>query len=112
QPKSSLIRWLVGQGHTVFVISWVNPGQDLADMDLADYIRLGPVAALDAIEQATGEREADLFGFCMGGTLVGMALAWLEAKGEGDRAASATTIGSLFDFSQLGTWSTFTEPEQ
>jgi len=112
QPRSSLIRWLVEQGHTVFVISWVNPGQDLADMDLADYIRLGPVAALDAIEQATGEREADLFGFCMGGTLVGMALAWLESKGEGDRAASATTIGSLFDFSKLGTWSTFTEPEQ
>jgi polyhydroxyalkanoate synthase len=112
QPRSSLIRWLVEQGHTVFVISWVNPGPELADMGIADYIRLGPVAALDAIEQATGEREADLFGFCMGGTLVGIALAWLAAKGEGDRVASATTIGTLFDFSELGTWATFTEPEQ
>jgi polyhydroxyalkanoate synthase len=112
QPKASLIRWLVEQGHTVFVISWVNPGADLADMDIADYLKLGPVAALDAIEQATGEREVDMFGFCMGGTLVGIALAYLAAKGEGDRVASATTIGSLFDFSQLGTWATFTEPEQ
>ncbi|MBV9372378.1 MAG: alpha/beta fold hydrolase, partial [Alphaproteobacteria bacterium] len=112
QPKSSLIRWLVEQGHTVFVISWVNPGAELADKDIADYIREGPVEALEAIEQATGEREVDLFGFCMGGTLVGIALAWLAAKGQGDRVASATAIGSLFDFSELGTWSTFTEPEQ
>jgi polyhydroxyalkanoate synthase len=112
QPKSSLIRWLVEQGHSVFVVSWVNPGAELADMGLADYIKLGPVAALDAIEQATGEREVDMFGFCMGGTLVGIALAYLAAKGQGDRVASATTIGTLFDFSQLGTWATFTEPEQ
>jgi len=112
QPKSSLIRWLVEQGHTVFVVSWVNPGPELADMDMADYIRLGPIAALHAIEQATGEREVDMFGFCMGGTLVAMALAYLAAKGEGDRVASATTIGSLFAFGDLGQWSTFTEPEQ
>ena len=85
---------------------------ELADMGLADYIKLGPVAALDAIEQATGEREVDMFGFCMGGTLVGIALAYLAAKGQGDRVASATTIGTLFDFTQLGTWATFTEPEQ
>ena len=112
QPKSSLIRWLVEQGHTVFVVSWVNPGPELADMDIADYIKLGPIAALDAIEQATGERTVDMFGFCMGGTLVAMALAYLAGKGEGDRVASATTIGTLFDFSSLGQWSTFTEPEQ
>jgi polyhydroxyalkanoate synthase len=112
QPKSSLIRWLVEQGHTVFVVSWVNPGPELADMDMADYIKLGPIAALDAIEQATGEREVDMFGFCMGGTLVAMALAYLWGKGEGERVASATTIGTLFDFQALGQWSTFTEPEQ
>ena len=81
QPKSSLIRWLVEQGHTVFVISWVNPGPELADKGLADYIRQGPIEALDAIEKATGEREVDLFGFCMGGTLVAIALG--DAGGEG-----------------------------
>jgi len=112
QPKSSLIRWLVEQGHNVFVISWVNPGPELADKGLADYIRQGPIEALDAIEQATGEREADTFGFCMGGTLLAIALAWLAAKGEGGRVASATTIGTMFDFSHLGQWATFSEPEQ
>jgi polyhydroxyalkanoate synthase len=112
QPKSSLIRWLVEQGHSVFVVSWVNPGPELADMDIADYIKLGPIAALDAIEQATGERRSDMFGFCMGGTLVAMTLAYLAGKGEGDRVGSATTIGSMFDFSKLGQWATFSEPEQ
>ena len=112
RPNSSLIRWLVEQGHTVFVISWVNPGAELGDKGLSDYIVEGAFAALKAVEQATGEREVDLFGFCMGGTLVGILLAWLAAKGEADRVASATAIGSLFDFSELGQWSTFSEPEQ
>lgn len=112
QPKSSLIRWLVEQGHTVFVISWVNPGPELADAGIDDYILGGPIAALDAIEQATGERDVDLFGFCMGGTLAGIAAAWLAGKGDGGRIASLTTIGALFDFADLGQWSSFTEPEQ
>jgi polyhydroxyalkanoate synthase len=112
QPKSSLLRWLVGEGHTVFTISWINPGPALADMDLADYIKLGPIAALDAIEQATGERMVDTFGFCMGGTLAAMAAAYLAATGEGVRIASVTTIGALFDFGQLGTWAAFTDPDQ
>ena len=112
QPRSSLMRWLVEQGHTVFVISWVNPGPELGHKDIADYIRQGPVEALDAIEQATGERAADLFGFCMGGTLAAMAAAYLTAKGEGDRVGSVTTIGALLDFGELGEWATFIEPKQ
>ncbi len=112
QPKSSLIRWLVEQGHTVFVISWVNPGPELADKGLADYLELGPVAALDAIEQATGERQVDVFGFCMGGTLTGIFAALLAARGEPQRLASATAIGALFDFSRLGQWATFADAEQ
>ncbi|HMG45846.1 MAG TPA: alpha/beta fold hydrolase [Allosphingosinicella sp.] len=108
QPKSSLIRWLVGEGHTLFVISWVNPGPELAGKGLDDYLALGPAAALDAIERATGEREVDLFGFCMGGTLAAMA----AARAEPGRIASLTTIGSMFDFSNMGQWATFTEPAQ
>jgi polyhydroxyalkanoate synthase len=112
QPKSSLIRWLVGEGHSLFVISWVNPGPALADKGLDDYLALGPVAALDAIAEATGEREVDLFGFCMGGTLAAIAAARLAAGGEGGLIASLTTIGSMFDFANMGQWATFTEPAQ
>jgi polyhydroxyalkanoate synthase len=112
QPKSSLIRWLVGEGHSVIVVSWVNPGPDLADKGLADYLELGPIAALDAIEKATGEASADLFGFCMGGTLAAIAAALLAARGKGERVASLTTIGSMFDFDRMGQWATFTEPAQ
>jgi polyhydroxyalkanoate synthase len=112
KPESSLIRWLVGEGHSLFVISWVNPGPELADRGLGDYLGLGPVAALDAIEAATGERVVDLFGFCMGGTLAAIAASLLATRGEGDKIASLTTIGSMLDFSTMGQWSTFTEPAQ
>ncbi|MGZ8311646.1 MAG: PHA/PHB synthase family protein [Allosphingosinicella sp.] len=112
KPSSSLVRWLVEQGHTLFVVSWVNPGPELADKGLSDYLELGPVAALDAIGKATGERAADLFGFCMGGTLAAIAAALLAARGEGDRVASLTTIGSMFDFASMGQWSTFTDAKQ
>jgi polyhydroxyalkanoate synthase len=108
QPKSSLIRWLVEQGHSLFVISWVNPGPELAGKGLDDYLALGPAAAMDAIAKATGETEIDLFGFCMGGTLAAMA----AARAQPGRIASLTTIGSMFDFARMGQWSTFKEPKQ
>jgi polyhydroxyalkanoate synthase len=108
QPRSSLIRWLVEQGHNVFVISWINPGADLADKGLDDYLSLGPAAAIDAIGKATGEKSVDLFGFCMGGTLAAMA----TARAKPGRIASLTTIGSMFDFARMGQWSTFKEPKQ
>lgn len=110
QPKSSMVKWLVDQGHTVFVVSWVNPGVELAEKGVADYIIEGPVAALEAIERATGERTVDMFGFCMGGTLVAMAAAYLAGKGQGDRLGSITTIGTLLEFSDTGEWATFYEP--
>jgi len=108
QPKSSLIRWLVGEGHTLFVISWVNPGPELAGKGIDDYLTLGPDAALDAIAKATGEKSVDLFGFCMGGTLAAMA----AARAKPGRIASLTTIGSMFDFANMGQWATFREPAQ
>ena len=112
QPKSSLVRWLVEQGHSLFVISWVNPGADLSEMGLREYLELGPLAALDAIEQATGEAQADLFGFCMGGTLAAITGALLAARGQQGRLGSLSTIGAMFDFSNMGQWATFTEPVQ
>jgi polyhydroxyalkanoate synthase len=96
----------------LFVISWVNPGPELADMGLEDYLEQGPIAALGAIEKATGEKSADMFGFCMGGTLAAIAAALLAARGKGTRVASLSTIGSMFDFRDMGQWATFREPAQ
>ncbi|WP_424988741.1 PHA/PHB synthase family protein [Microbulbifer sp. S227A] len=101
RPDTSLVRYLVARGHTVFVISWVNPTAEHAGKSFEDYMREGPLAALDAIEQATGEREANILGFCIGGILVTATLAWLAAKGD-DRIRSATTLASMIDFTDVG----------
>jgi polyhydroxyalkanoate synthase len=112
QPKSSLVRWLVEQGHTVFLVSWVNPGPEMAHKSIADYVNSGPIAALEAIERETGARTVDMFAFCMGGLLLGIAAAILAARDEADRIGSITTIGTQFDSSHSGEWGTFYEPRQ
>jgi polyhydroxyalkanoate synthase len=106
-PGSSYLKWLVDQGHTVFVISWVNPTERHADKDLADYVRDGVLASLTAIEKATGERQVDLVSYCLGGVIAAIAMAFLAAKGEGDRVASATLIATLLDFKDIGEWAVF-----
>jgi polyhydroxyalkanoate synthase len=111
QPKNSLIKYAVDQGHTVFVISWVNPTRELAAKDFSDYMRDGPLAALDAIEQATGEREVNILGFCIGGILSAATLGYLAAKGD-DRLKSATFLASLFDFKDAGEVRVFVDGEQ
>ena len=110
QAKSSMIKWLVDQGHDVFVISWVNPGPELADKGIADYCLEGPVAALKVIERVTGERAVDVFGFCMGGTLLAITAAYLSATGQADRVHSVSLIGTMLDFTDNGEWATFYEP--
>ena len=109
QPKSSLVKWLVDQGQTVFVISWVNPGPELAEKGISDYITEGPIAALDAIKRATGEDKVDGFAFCMGGVLLSMTAAYLAATKQADRLGSLTIIGTLLDSANSGEWSTFYE---
>jgi poly[(R)-3-hydroxyalkanoate] polymerase subunit PhaC len=111
QPRNSLIKWCVDQGHTVFVISWVNPRRDLAAKDFSDYMLDGPLAAIDAIEQATAEREVNILGFCIGGILTATTLAYLAAKGD-DRLKSATFLASLFDFKEVGEVGVFVDDEQ
>ena len=112
QPKSSMIRWLVEQGHDVFVISWVNPGPELSSKGIGDYCLEGPVAALRIIERLTGERSVDVFGFCMGGTLAAITAAYLSAAGEANRVGSLSMIGTLLDFTDTGEWATFYEDGQ
>jgi polyhydroxyalkanoate synthase len=111
REKNSFIRWAVQQGHTVFVISWVNPDARLAQMGFDDYMMEGPLAALDAVEKATGEREVNFIGYCLGGTLLGAALAYLNQKRK-NRVASATFFVSLLDFSQPGELGVFIDEEQ
>ncbi|NUT00593.1 MAG: class I poly(R)-hydroxyalkanoic acid synthase [Sphingomonas sp.] len=105
-PRQSLVKWLVDEGRTVFVISWVNPGPQLKDKNVGDYVLSGVVEAIGEVRKRT-KASPDLFSFCLGGTLVAIALAWLAAKGRGKEVNSATLIGSLVDFSDMRDWSAF-----
>ena len=112
RPENSFIRWAVSQGHTVFVVSWVNPDEKLAQKTFEDYMSEGLLAALDAIEQATGEREANVIDYCLGGTLLAATLAYMKAKGSDDRIKSATYFVALVDFKEAGELSVFIDEEQ
>ncbi|PSF04989.1 class I poly(R)-hydroxyalkanoic acid synthase [Marinobacter fuscus] len=99
--RNSFIRWLVDQGQTVFIISWRNPGADQKDTSWDDYITLGPLAAIDAITEATGEKKINAIGYCIGGTLLGTTMAWLAAK-KRNPIVSTTYFTTLLDFSDPG----------
>ena len=105
-PRQSLVKWLVDEGRTVFVISWVNPGPELKDKNVGDYVLEGIVEAISEVRRRAGSAP-DLFSFCLGGTLTAIALAWLAAKGRADDVNSATLIGALVDFSDMRDWSAF-----
>ncbi|HEY3075082.1 MAG TPA: class I poly(R)-hydroxyalkanoic acid synthase [Burkholderiales bacterium] len=111
REKNSFIRWAVERGHTVFVLSWVNPDAKLAQKGFDDYMVEGPLAALDAVARATGQRELNVIGYCLGGTLLGATLGYLAAKGD-DRVKSATYFVSLLDFSQPGELGVFIDEQQ
>jgi polyhydroxyalkanoate synthase len=111
KPKNSFIKWCVDQGQTVFVISWVNPGAELADKEFSDYLLEGPIAAIDAIERATGEPDVNILGYCIGGTLVSCTLAYLASRRE-KRVAAATLLTTLLDFSDVGDISVFIDADQ
>ena len=112
QPKNSFIKHAVDQGHTVFVISWVNPSEKLAKKTFDDYLRDGPLAALDAIEQATGEKDVNILGFCIGGVLVATMLGHLAARDEASRIHSATFLTTMFDFKDVGEARVFIDDQQ
>ena len=103
RPKNSFIRWAVAEGHTVFVVSWVNPDErNSPHKDFGDYMRQGVLDALLAVERATGEREADVIGYCLGGTLLATTLAWIAGADRPQwhgRVATATFLTTLLDFS-------------
>jgi polyhydroxyalkanoate synthase subunit PhaC len=109
REKNSFIRWACAQGHTVFTISWVNPDERHVHKKFEDYLIEGPLAALDAIEKATGEHETNVIGYCLGGTLFACMLAWLTAKKQQQRVKSATFFTTLIDFSEPGELGVFVD---
>jgi polyhydroxyalkanoate synthase len=111
QPANSFIKWLVDQGRTVFVISWVNPEPTLKDKTFEDYIRLGLFEALSAVKLATSEDKTDVIGYCIGGTMLSMALAYMAKTGD-DRINSATFFTAQADFAEAGDLLLFVDDEQ
>jgi polyhydroxyalkanoate synthase len=111
KPKNSFIKWAVEQGHTVFVPSWVNPDERLAQKTFEDYMIHGLIEAFDAIEAATGEHTFNAIGYCLGGTIMAATMAYLLAHGE-DRIASATYFVTLVDFTEVGDLGVFVDEEQ
>jgi polyhydroxyalkanoate synthase len=110
-PEKSFIKWCVDQGITVFCISWVNPDAHLAKKSWEDYINEGPLAALEAIKQATGEERVHSVGYCVGGTLLSIALAAMAARGD-ERIVSATMMAAQVDFTYAGDLKVFVDEEQ
>jgi polyhydroxyalkanoate synthase subunit PhaC len=111
RPRGSFIKWAVDQGHTVFVISWVNPDSSYADKTFDDYLNDGVLGAVDAIEQATGEKSINAVGYCLGGTLLGASLAYMAAK-RNTRIKSATYFTTLLDFEEPGDLGVFIDEGQ
>lgn len=110
-PKNSFIQWVVSKGYTVFVVSWVNPDNTLAHKSFADYMNEGVFAALDAIEAATGEKDVNAIGYCIGGTLLACALSQMAIGGD-KRIHSATFFTSQVDFSEAGDLMVFIDEKQ
>ncbi len=109
--QKSFIKWCVDQGITVFVISWVNPDKQLGDKGFDDYMKEGPLAAMDAIEKATGEMKVHTMGYCVGGTMLATTLAWLAAKRR-QRVTSATFLAAQVDFTHAGELLVFVDEDQ
>jgi polyhydroxyalkanoate synthase len=111
RPANSFIKWAVDQGHTVFVLSWVNPDERHANKTFEDYMTEGPLDALDQIRKATGQEEVNAIGYCLGGTLLACTLAYMATKND-NRIKSATYFTALVDFTEVGELSVFIDEEQ
>jgi len=110
QPKNSMLKWLVDQGHTVYVMSWVNPDETYVDTGFEDYIH-AVINAMDAVQYDSGESELNMIGYCIGGTLLSSTLAYLKHQGD-TRVKSATFFTTMLDFSEPGELGVFIDEAQ
>ncbi|PWQ94337.1 PHA/PHB synthase family protein [Leucothrix pacifica] len=111
QPKNSMLKWLTDQGHTVFVVSWVNPDETYRDVGFETYMKEGVLTAVDAVEAATGESDINAIGYCIGGTLLSLTLSYMKQIGD-ERIKSATFFTTMIDFSEPGELGVFIDEEQ
>ncbi len=111
QPENSLIRYAVEQGHTVFVVSWVNPGAERGLLGWDDYVEQGVIEAIHVAQEISGEKQVNTLGFCVGGTLLASALAALAARGE-KPASSLTLLTTMLDFSDVGNIDVYVDEAQ
>ncbi|WP_347138691.1 class I poly(R)-hydroxyalkanoic acid synthase [Paracoccus sp. SSK6] len=109
KPQNSLIKWLVEQGHTLFVVSWKNPDASYADVGLEDYVS-AYVDAMDKVRDLTDQRKLNVVGYCIGGTTLSLTLALLKQR-EDDRVNSATLFTTLTDFSDQGEFVSFLQDD-
>lgn len=110
QPKNSMIKWLTDQGHTVFLVSWVNPDEDMADATFEDYMREGVYAATQAVKDATGVDRMNAVGYCIGGTLLSASLAHMAKTGD-TSIQSATFFAAQADFKLAGDLLVFSDDQ-
>ncbi|MDX6749310.1 class I poly(R)-hydroxyalkanoic acid synthase [Geminicoccaceae bacterium 1502E] len=111
QAKNSFIKFCTDQGFTTFVVSWVNPDERLSHKSFEDYMLEGPLAALDAIQKATGEKDVTAIGYCLGGTLMASTLAWMSSKRD-NRIKATTFFTTMVDFTDPGELGVFIDEEQ
>ena len=111
QPKNSLLKWLTDQGHTVFVVSWVNPDETYGDVSFENYMTEGTLVAVDAVEKITGQSEMNAIGYCIGGTLMSLTLSYMKQKND-DRIKSITFFTTMLDFSDPGELGVFIDEGQ
>ena len=112
QPKNSLVKYLVDQGFTVFMISWKNPDASMEDIQFEDYMTKGPLAAAEAVRDITGSEKVNPVGYCVGGTLLAVALAWLAVGDDENPFGSPTFMVALHDFSEVGETEVFIDEPQ
>jgi polyhydroxyalkanoate synthase len=108
--KKSLIGWLVAQGHTVFVISWINPDEHQRGETWASYMHKGPLTAIEKVLEETGADKVNIVGYCIGGTMIGTTLAYMAAAGD-HRVGSATFLTAQLDFTDAGELQTFVDDQ-